>query len=46
MDISDIALLNIHGVVYCYISSGISKKETIKLMQNINLTKKAEHYKT
>ena len=42
MNLSDIANLNIHGVDYRRIVSGISKSEAINLMQNINLT---EHYK-
>ena len=46
MNLSDIAILNIKGVDYCCIISGVSKGEAINLMQNIDLTKKAEHYKT
>ena len=33
-------ILNIKGTDYCYIISRISKSEAIKLMQNIDLTKK------
>ena len=40
MDVSDIAILNIKAAGYCCIISGISKSETISLMQNIDLTKK------
>ena len=43
---SDIAVLSIKGADYCYIISGISKIEAICLIQNIDLTEKAEHYKT
>ena len=46
MNLSNIAILNIKGVDYCCIISGVSKGEAINLMQNIDLTKKAEHYKT
>ena len=46
MNLSDIAILNIKGSDYrCIIISGITKIEAINLMQNTNLTKKAEHYK-
>ena len=40
MNLSHIAILNIHGVDYCCIISVISKTEVIKGMQNINLTEK------
>ena len=46
MDLSDIAILNTKGADYCCIISRISKSEAINLMQNIDLTKKAEKYKT
>ena len=46
MKFSDIAILNIKSVDYLCIISGISKSEAINLMQTINLTKKAERYKT
>ena len=46
MDLSNIAILNIKGADYCCIISRISKSEAINLMQNIDLTKKAEKYKT
>ena len=45
-NLSDIAILNIKGVDYCCIISGISKSEVINLMQNADLTKKAGHYKS
>ena len=40
MNLSYIAILNIKGADYCCVISGISKSETIKLMQNIDLSKK------
>ena len=46
MNLSDIAILNIKSADYRCIISGISKNEAINLMQNIDLTKKVEHYKT
>ena len=45
VNLSDIAILNIHPVNYCCIIRGISKRENINLKQNINLTEKMEHYK-
>ena len=45
MNLSDIAILNIKDSNYRCIISLISKNETINLMQNVDLTKKAEHYK-
>ena len=42
IDLCDIVILNIKISVYCCI---ISKIEAINLMQNIDLTKKVEHYK-
>ena len=45
MNLSGIAILNIKGSNdRCIIL--ISKNEAIKLMQNADLTKKTEHYKT
>ena len=41
MNLSDIAILNIKGSDYRCIISGISKIETISLMQNADLTKKS-----
>ena len=46
MNLSDITIPNIKGSDYCCIISLNSKSETINLMQNASLTKKAEHYKT
>ena len=46
MNLSDIPTLNIKGSDYCCIIGLISKNEAINLMQNADLTKKAEHYKT
>ena len=46
MNLSDIAILSIKGADYRCIISGISKSEAINLKQNIDLTEKAEHYKT
>ena len=46
MNLSDIAILNIKSADCCCVISRISKSEAINLMQNIDLTKKAEHYKT
>ena len=40
---SAIAILNIKGAYYCCLISGIGKSEAINVMQNIDLTKKAEH---
>ena len=45
MNLSDIAILNIKDSNYRCIISLISKNEVINLMQNVDLTKKAEHYK-
>ena len=41
MNISDIAILNIHSADYHCIISGISKSEAINLIQNIDLTEKS-----
>ena len=46
MNLSDVAILNIKSSDYCCISSRISKNMAVNLMQNADLTKKAEHYKT
>ena len=46
MNLSDLAILSIKGPNYCGIISRIGKNETIDLMQNADLTEKAEHYKT
>ena len=42
--LSDIAILQIKDSDYCCIVSLISKNEAINLIQNADLTKKAEHY--
>ena len=41
MNLSDIAILNITGFNYRCIITGISKREAIKLLQNIDLTEKS-----
>ena len=46
MNLRDIALLNLEGSDYRCIISLISKYEAIKLMQNADLAKKAEPYRT
>ena len=38
--INNIAILNIHGVNYCCIISGISKSETINLFKNADFIEK------
>ena len=43
MNLSDVVILNIKVSDHCCIISGISKNEAINLMQNTDLTKKAEH---
>ena len=40
MDLRDIAIFNIKSADYCCVISGVSESETIKLMQNIDLTGK------
>ena len=42
MNRSDIAILKIKNADYCCIVSGISKRDTIKLMQNIDSTEKSK----
>ena len=39
MKLSDIAILNIHSVVYCCIINGISKSETKGLINYVNPNK-------
>ena len=46
INLSDIVILKIKNSNYCCIITGISKIEAIKLLQNIDLTEKKEHYKT
>ena len=45
MKLSDAAILNIKMSDYCGIINGFIIDEAITLMQNVDLTKKAEHYK-
>ena len=45
VNLSDFAILNIHGADYNCTICRIWKVETINLKQNIDLTEKAEHYK-
>ena len=40
MDLSDIAILNIHGANYCCIISRSSKSEAINLLKKVDLTEK------
>ena len=40
INLSNIAILNIHDVDYCCIIGGNSKSEVINLKQNIDLSKK------
>ena len=42
MNRSDIAILKTKNADYCCIVSGISKRDTIKLMQNIDSTEKSK----
>ena len=44
--LSNIAILYIKSADYPCIISRISKNDTISLMQNADLTEKAEHYTT
>ena len=46
MNLSDIVILNIESADCCCILRGITKSYAINLLRNIDLTKKAEHYKT
>ena len=46
MKLSNIAILSIKGSDYRCTISLIRQNEVIKLMQNVGLTKKVEHYKT
>ena len=39
MDLSKSAILSIHGIDYCCIINGISKCETVNLLQNADLRK-------
>ena len=42
MNLSDIAFLNIKSVDHCSTISGISKRETINFIRNIDLSEKSE----
>ena len=44
MNLSNTATLKIKNLNYRRIISGISKSEAIKLLKNIDLTEKEEHY--
>ena len=47
MNLCNIAILNIKGSDYCFITSGISINEAINLMHNTDMTeKKTEYYQT
>ena len=46
INLNDFFILNIHGDDYHCIINGISKSQGINLMQNTDLTEKAECYKT
>ena len=41
MNVRGIAISNIKGADYCFVISGISQSEAIKLMQNIDQTGKS-----
>ena len=45
MNLNNIIILNIKGSGYHCIIGLISKNEVINVIQNADLTKKAEHYK-
>ena len=40
MNLSDITILNINGVDYCCIITGITKSETVNLLQKTDLNEK------
>ena len=42
----NIAISKVKNTEYCCIITVVSNTEAIKLLQNINLTEKREHYKT
>ena len=46
MNLSNISILNIHGVNYRCIIKRISNSEAMGLLNNPNLNKKVEHCKT
>ena len=43
INLSDTAIINIHGADYYCIISGISKSQIINLMHNISLTEEKEN---
>ena len=45
MNLNDTAILNIHNFDYRCIVYGISKSEAVHLLQNVDLSKKMDHYK-
>ena len=45
MNLSYIAILNIHGVDYCCIINGISKSEAMALLNIVNLNYKLQDIK-
>ena len=45
INLSDIAILNIHGADYRCVIKGISKCEAVNLLQNAVLNEKKEHNK-
>lgn len=45
MNLNNITILIIFGVVYCSIDNGISKTEVVNLLQNADLSKKVDHCK-
>ena len=45
INLSEITISNVKGSDFCCIISLISKNEAINLLQNADLTKKAEYYK-
>ena len=44
VNLSDITILSINSADYCCIISGISKNETINVMQNVDLTGKTRAF--
>ena len=42
MNLTDVAILNIHGIDYRCIINGISKSEAINLIKNIDLSEKSK----
>ena len=42
MNLSNIAILNINGTDYCFTVNRTSKGETIKLLQNLDLSEKSQ----